>query len=103
MLDGSLFEGRVSLPVIFEPRANLVVDGGLCSNFPAWLFTSAGDGYWPTSSIDPDRPKIGFALDASAAPPSTWRVGSGKFTVSGSPPGIAPQDVLVPILIARLN
>lgn len=93
----------MSLPVIFEPRGSLVVDGGLCSNFPAWLFTSKGDEYWPVASIDPNRPKIGFSLDESTGPPSEWRVGAGKFTVSGTPLHVDLKEVLVPMLIARLR
>jgi len=88
----------MSLPVIFEPIGDLVVDGGLCSNFPAWLFTSAGDSYWPPASIDTKRAKIGFTLDETAAPPRSWGASPGKFTAP-----IDLKDVLIPQLIAKLR
>jgi predicted acylesterase/phospholipase RssA len=93
----------MSLPVIFQPRGSLVVDGGLCSNLPAWLFTTAGDRYWPVSSIDAQRAKVAFCVDESAAPPAAWGVSSGKFNLSGNPPRINLQDVLTPMLVAKLR
>jgi predicted acylesterase/phospholipase RssA len=93
----------MSLPVIFQPRGNLVVDGGLCSNFPAWLFTAAGDEHWPAASIDPQRPKIGLSLDQALAPPTAWGASPGKFNLTGTPPHVDLQDVVVPLIIARLK
>lgn len=40
-----------------------LVDGGLCSNFPIWLYSVAGNPYWPPASIDAQRVKIGFTLE----------------------------------------
>lgn len=93
----------MSLPVIFEPRGNFIVDGGLCSNFPAWLFSSAGNRFWPSASVDANRPKIGFTLDETVKPDSRWGVSAGKFQVSGDPPSVPLEDVLIPTLIAKLE
>jgi predicted acylesterase/phospholipase RssA len=96
----------MSLPLIFQPRGTTVVDGGLCSNFPAWLFTSAGDEHWPAGSIDPQRPIVGFALNASQAAPASWRAAPGKFSLireRGEPPHVDLKDVLIPVLIAKMK
>jgi len=58
----------MSIPVVFQPykpttEKNEFVDGGLISNFPAWLFTEGGTKYWAEDEIDHGRPKIGFQLD----------------------------------------
>ncbi len=93
----------MSLPVIFQPRGNVIVDGGLCSNLPAWLFSPSGDSFWPAASVDPARPKIAFTVDESAAPPAAWGVNSGKFALSGNPPGIDLKDVVTPLILAKLK
>ncbi len=50
----------MSIPVFFEPvklkdpatgRTHLIVDGGMLSNFPVWLFDSAGEPEWPTFGL----------------------------------------------------
>ncbi len=50
----------VSLPVFFEPvrftnpqtgREHLIVDGGILSNFPVWLFDTEGQPPWPTFGL----------------------------------------------------
>jgi len=49
----------MSIPVFYEPvtldyvengcpRRSFIVDGGILSNFPVWLFDSAGAPQWPT-------------------------------------------------------
>lgn len=56
----------MSIPIVFQPyKIGSVeyVDGGLISNFPAWLFTDGGKNYWEASDVDNSRPKIGFQLD----------------------------------------
>ena len=93
----------MSLPLIFQPRGTTVVDGGLCSNFPAWLFTPAGDEHWPSGSVDPQRPIVGFALNASQAAPASWNAAPGKFSLTGNPPHVDLKDVLVPIVIAKMK
>jgi predicted acylesterase/phospholipase RssA len=95
----------MSLPAIFQPRGTVVVDGGLCSNFPAWLFTQAGDPYWPAASIDLLRPKIGFSLDETRDAPSGWGVSPAKFNLKANPPPphVDLMDVAVSLIIARLK
>ena len=93
----------MSLPLIFQPLGATVVDGGLCSNFPAWLFTPAGDEHWPANSIDPQRPIVGLALNASLKAEDSWGAAPGKFSLTGDPKHVDPKDVLVPTLIAVMK
>jgi NTE family protein len=60
----------MSIPVFFEPvrfnnphtnAEHMIVDGGLLSNFPVWIFDSDGPPEWPTFGLwlgesDPKRP-----------------------------------------------
>jgi predicted acylesterase/phospholipase RssA len=87
----------MSLPLIFQPRGTTVVDGGLCSNFPAWLFTPAGNEHWPSASFDPQRPIVGFALNESQAAPASWNAAPGKFSLTGNPPHVDLKDVRSPL------
>jgi NTE family protein len=62
----------MSIPIFFEPvrfrnprtkRDHLIVDGGMLSNFPVWLFDSEGEPPWPTFGLrlveeDLERPLI---------------------------------------------
>jgi NTE family protein len=50
----------MSIPVFFEPvreqhrhtdMTHLIVDGGMLSNFPVWLFDSDGEPDWPTFGL----------------------------------------------------
>ncbi|MQA74938.1 MAG: patatin, partial [Solirubrobacterales bacterium] len=50
----------MSIPIFFEPwswsstrdgRDHLIVDGGVLSNFPVWLFDSPGEPEWPTFGL----------------------------------------------------
>jgi NTE family protein len=50
----------LSIPIFFEPvkfpnvktgREHLIVDGGLLSNFPVWLFDAEGEPEWPTFGL----------------------------------------------------
>jgi NTE family protein len=50
----------MSIPIFFEPvrfvepktgREHVVVDGGLLSNFPVWLFDAEGEPAWPTFGL----------------------------------------------------
>src|SRR5262249_53372946 len=93
----------MSIPFVFQPRGDNreIVDGGLSSNFPLWLFTDAGRKHWPTASIDDDRLKIGFLLDESAAPLRDPR--PGRFPVTGAPPGVPLWDALRPLLRRKLE
>ena len=59
----------MSIPIFFEPwrwkserdgRTHLIVDGGVLSNFPVWLFDSPGEPKWPTFGlmlVEPDPRK----------------------------------------------
>lgn len=56
----------MSIPIFFEPwrwrsqadgREHLIVDGGVLSNFPVWIFDSEGEPPWPTFGlmlVEPD-------------------------------------------------
>jgi NTE family protein len=44
----------MSIPFYFRPvewAGNIIVDGGLLSNFPIWLFDSVGEPQWPTFGV----------------------------------------------------
>jgi NTE family protein len=69
----------MSIPIFFEPwrwvskpdgEEHLIVDGGVLSNFPVWLFDSDGEPAWPTFGLllvepEPRRP-VAVRLDATA-------------------------------------
>lgn len=56
----------MSIPIFFEPwkwrsksdgEGHLIVDGGVLSNFPVWIFDSEGEPRWPTfglTLVEPD-------------------------------------------------
>lgn len=65
----------MSIPIFFEPvrlrntgtgREHLIVDGGMLSNFPVWLFDVEGEPEWPTFGlllVEPDtKTPIGARL-----------------------------------------
>jgi NTE family protein len=76
----------MSIPLFFEPvryrhpktaREHLIVDGGLLSNFPVWLFDSDGEPEWPTFGLllvqdDPRTP-----VAEQLPPPDPPRSGIG--------------------------
>lgn len=73
----------MSIPLVFQPRVKGMqgtrrdmVDGGVFSNFPLWLMTAAGDAYWPSNAVDPQRLKAGFVLADKGKPPAAWGVGA---------------------------
>jgi hypothetical protein len=94
----------MSIPFVFQPRGSnkQMVDGGLCSNFPIWLYSVAGNPYWPPASIDAQRVKIGFTLDETKATPPAWAVQPPRFDLSGNPPNVDLLEVVRPILIEKL-
>lgn len=61
----------MSIPIFFEPvrqptpdGEHLIVDGGMLSNFPVWLFDSEGPPEWPTFGLklvnpEPKAPIVG--------------------------------------------
>jgi len=94
----------MSIPFFFQPDGSrgAFVDGGLCSNFPVWLFTGAGQSHWPGTSVDDTRLKIGFLLDETAAPPQTDQR-PARFPVSGNPPAVDVGAALRPLLKEKLT
>lgn len=100
MLVAEAVRRSMSIPIAFEPRDGLIVDGGLYSNFPAWTLSSAFDHLWPSGTPDPQRPKVGFALNESEAPPRSWKLSKAKFRVEGEPPSVDFKDVLQGVLLA---
>src|SRR5918992_228199 len=69
----------MSIPVFFEPvlqqtsdGEHVIVDGGMLSNFPVWLFDSEGIPEWPTFGlklVDPE-PRAPVVSAASVEPKS---------------------------------
>jgi NTE family protein len=69
----------MSIPIFFKPwrwrskadgKEHLIVDGGVLSNFPVWIFDSKGEPRWPTfglTLVEP-RPK---APPGTSAPSSS--------------------------------
>ena len=65
------------IPFYFEPvefrnpvtgRKHLVVDGGVLSNFPVWLFDSRGEPRWPTFGLKLVEPEPEVPLDQRMEP-----------------------------------
>jgi predicted acylesterase/phospholipase RssA len=94
----------MSIPFVFEPRGTKrqIVDGGLFSNFPVWVYSAAGNNHWQQADIDPARVKIGFSLDETAPAPPAWNVQPPKFQLTGNPPHVDALEVFKPILIEKL-
>jgi NTE family protein len=68
----------MSIPIFFEPwrwraqdgQEHLIVDGGVLSNFPVWIFDSDGEPPWPTFGlmlVEPD-PKAEPGRDQPTSP-----------------------------------
>jgi hypothetical protein len=106
----------MSIPFVFRqrrqrtgPRPNdfeEFMDGGLCSNFPAWLMTEGAKAHWPDRAFGADypRPVVGLDLDDSLAPPSgdEWRdLDDPAYDTAGGP--IDTWQVLGPQLVAKLQ
>lgn len=94
----------MSIPFVFEPRGNRrqLVDGGVFSNFPLWLFTAGGDEHWPAASVDANRLKIGFSLDDQRVADPDWNADEPRFEVDGTPPHVDLIEVMRPILEEKL-
>jgi predicted acylesterase/phospholipase RssA len=89
----------MSIPFVFRPRmegTHEIMDGGLCSNYPFWLFSATeGQGLMPPAdpATDAQRHKIGFILEDHIA--ATWNAEPPVFTDSrgrAAEPG--PLDAL---------
>lgn len=92
----------MSVPLFFEPRKYSrggktfeIMDGGIVSNFPFWLFTGGHGGYLQPSADDNARPKIGFILDQDLDAPSDWGCPEPKWHMPGSREGLSPQNLEV--------
>src|SRR5262249_56397960 len=42
--------------------AGMIVDGGLCSNFPVWAFAPSSAGYWPPARGGHAIPGVGLSV-----------------------------------------
>lgn len=71
----------MSIPIFFEPvqfrepatgREHIIVDGGMLSNFPVWLFDSSGPPRYPTFGLKlvPPDPKSSLADSLPEPPPA---------------------------------
>ncbi len=67
----------MSIPIFFGPwrwrsrtdgREHLIVDGGVLSNFPVWIFDSAGEPRWPTFGLMLVEPEPRAAPGANQPP-----------------------------------
>jgi NTE family protein len=67
----------MSIPDFFEPvrfrnpedgREHVIVDGGMLSNFPVWLFDSGGELEWPTFGLKLVEPEPSRATLADRLP-----------------------------------
>ena len=70
----------MSIPIFFEPvrithgttgEEHLIVDGGMLSNFPVWLFDSEGEPEWPTFGLLLVDPAPNTTLEGHLAPAPT--------------------------------
>jgi len=94
----------MSIPFVFEPRGKRkqIVDGGLFSNFPVWIYAASGNNHWNPADIDNTRIKIGFSLDDTTPAPAKWKAQPPKFQLTGTPPHVDGLEVFKPILIEKL-
>lgn len=76
----------MSIPIFFEPvkfhnpqtgREHLLVDGGMLSNFPVWLFDSEGVPEWPTFGLRLREPEPRTATLADRLPEPDSRESEG--------------------------
>jgi NTE family protein len=77
----------MSIPIFFEPvrvvnpatgREHLIVDGGMLSNFPVWLFDADGEPEWPTFGlllVEPE-PRTPVAARLGAPPGHVHGIGA---------------------------
>lgn len=102
----------MSIPLAFQPvevrrgsRKFRLVDGGIASNFPLWLLTSAANNYWPRAvrNTDNGRPVVGFSLDDTADPKSEWHTGQARFQLRAGEKSVDTFTVLGPLLREQLD
>ncbi|REG88694.1 patatin-like phospholipase family protein [Algoriphagus antarcticus] len=103
----------MSLPLIFQPRkahpgnrgsnsTATMIDGGVGSNFPIWLFNSTGDTYWPQGSVSTSRIKIGLSLNEKDPAPNNWDVNPAKFRLNTNGQ-VDLMEVIKSMLISRFR
>jgi len=95
----------MSIPFVYQPRdsqTGVIVDGGLVSNFPLWLFTDSGNQHWPAASISNSRAKLGFVLEDTIDAPGPWNVDSARFQTAPGTAQVDTMEVLKPILREKL-
>jgi NTE family protein len=88
MLIADAVRMSMSIPIFFEPvvhqepdggREHLIVDGGMLSNFPVWLFDCEGrDPRWPTFGLMLVEPEPAVASVAARLPGEEHGVGRGS-------------------------
>ena len=90
----------MSIPFVFEPMGrDEIVDGGLCSNYPYWVYAEGISGkYFDLSDIDNTRIKIGFKLDEAGIIDSSWDILGAKYTENGRASSPRTIDVLYELL-----
>jgi NTE family protein len=80
----------MSIPIFFEPvrvenpetgQTHVIVDGGMLSNYPVWLFDSDGVPEWPTFGMLLVEPKPSVPIGERL--PKARMVGSGPGAVIG--------------------
>lgn len=82
----------MSIPFLFQPRLNTntrqqpsheIMDGGLSSNYPYWIFSNAGANFMDFTPADQQRPKLGFLFDHTLDAPRQWGVQPAKWLENG--------------------
>jgi len=78
----------MGIPIFFEPwrwrsevdgKVHQIVDGGVLSNFPVWLFDSEGEPDWPTFGLLLVEPEPQRPVAERLEPPSEARTGVVEF------------------------
>lgn len=70
----------MSIPIFFTPvrvQGHIIVDGGLLSNFPVWLFDTDGPPRWPTFGLKLVEPNPRAPVDARFSDDRPLRSGPG--------------------------
>jgi NTE family protein len=76
----------MSIPIFFEPvrwenpktgQTHVIVDGGMLSNYPIWLFDSDGVPEWPTFGMLLVEPKPSLSLGERLPKPKSTGKGPG--------------------------
>jgi len=88
-------QASMSVPRKYSMGGNTceLMDGGIVSNFPFWLFTGGHEGYFQPDADDNARPKIGFILDQDLDAPSDWGCPGPKWHMPGSTEGLSPNHL----------